>query len=253
MSDTLVGSIEILERLELALTTRWGLVFKAGSTVYMQAKGAVPAGTVRSRWRPQEPFEALGHWLLPDGSSSACWQRTVDSCWRAFFASAGSAAGKTLGLDDRRRLLRRHVLPCIEFRASRWCLNKGLLLECDRLHRCMLGMCVRMDRRPGEEIGEFCRRRAHFVAARIQPAERWSYHVSQRVRRWHQHLQHPQNAHLWPSILLGVQSEAWLAARRATLRSQSLIAGRTGTRASGGFVANRWEAGAMQAMELSWR
>merc|ERR1712062_613159 len=102
---------------------------------------------------------------------------------------------------------------------------------------------------PCEDLGVFCRRRARRARAECQRQGLWSKLWFNRVIKWDDHMtRHPE---VIATMFRNYRDKSWLQMRRATFanswsrreRPWTVLAGRTGTRAAPGFVAQRWQSG----------
>ena len=152
----------------------------------------------------------------------------------------------------RLQLLRRSVVPMMDYRNTRWPPHHQLSLEIDRLQRKMMAIMFRTPMVSGESAAEYVRRRNRLVGGKCREAGLWSVRHCQRVIFWRDHLLRPQNRDSWAVMLYEHRGFQWLLERRSAYASGRLgvLAGRTGTRLAPGNVVTRWHDGVRFAEDL---
>ena len=140
------------------------------------------------------------------------------------------------------------VTHVFKFRCSRWPPQAQVIAEVDSLQRKMIATAVRLPRRAGEEIGEYCRRRGHNAGVVARCEGRWSMLWRQRVLAWDDHPHRDRNQSSWAAQLVAFKDREWFARRRSLLNSPSVHAGVTGTRAFSRLVHTRWHNGVALAL-----
>ena len=246
-------AVEMARSAAQHLRTVWSLEPKPDSEEFIVPRGA-SAPTNIGTFARRSDMLVLGALLSDSGHTHADFERTAGKMWRAFYANFGRAnnarTGSQLRVADDVIVLSRAVRPILDFTSVRWPPNLQRFSEIQRLHRRMVGMILRVRRRPGEDPTAFGRRRAFEAssaitrAARGRPHAQWGHRWLSRVIQWDGHI---ERAHAtppsWPSLLRSWRGEEWLAQRRAERGSPSVFAGRTGTRTGPGAPAVRWHDG----------
>ena len=186
------------------------------------------------------------------GGTRACWTQTKRSMWKAFFGNCASKNARNFGAHRKQQLLQRSVVPCFDYRNSRWPPHRQRCLEVDQLQRKMMAIIHRTPMLPGEAPAEYVRRRHILSAKRCKESGLWSVRHCTRVIAWRDHITRPANRHSWAALLLEFRGLQWLAERRSAFSSGLLgiLAGRTGTRVAAGNVATRWHDGVRFAEAL---
>ena len=108
----------VLEDFGRELRNAWRCDLKPSSKEFLVAKGNPNDVPVDLTWKQLGCMRALGHYLQDDGSTEACYNYTVRSLWRSFFANAGSSSARSLPLECRLRLLDRATKPKLTFTTS---------------------------------------------------------------------------------------------------------------------------------------
>lgn len=235
---TLHGAISILEDFEFQLKQKWRLSIKSSSRGCLVPRGSLELPMNESKWPLQSSFQVLGHILENNGSTSMCWRNTRRSMWKAFFANSRKCLRPKFGLQ----LLQRAVLPCLDFRNTRWPAHSALSLNMDRVQRQMVASILRPQMLSGESPEVFVRRRNRVSAAEARRMGSWSLRHCKRVLSWRDHLLRPANSRSWAALLYQFRGFEWLLQRRSQ-NSGGLLAGRTGTRIASGNVSTRWHDG----------
>ena len=88
--------------------------------------------------------------------------------WKAYFGNCAAKCAKPLSVDNKLRLLQRSVVPCFDFRNTRWPPHQQLGCEIDRLQRKMAAGIVSIPRFPGESAEAYVRRRNRTVSSRCK-------------------------------------------------------------------------------------
>ena len=246
-SSTLAGAIRILEDFEDQLGAKWVLKIKGSSRSCMAAAGSLEQAA-SEKWPLCHTFVALGHVLKDDGSIRNCWQNTRQSMWKAFWSNSGSRTARQLSDAQRLLLLQKSVVPPLQYRCSRWPPQRMIANELDAIQRKMIANVQRIPRYPGEDVGDFVKRRGRAAAHTCRISGPWSHKWFRRCLDWNEHLERPRNGHSWPAQLLHFRDRQWFIERRASLLpadcgSASCVAGRTSTRAIHGCVHTRWHDG----------
>ena len=191
----------------------------------------------------------LGHVVQTNCSIRACWQAARAKMWKAFWANSGSTLGRRLATSAKFALLRRCVACIAAYRMSRWPPQEQIARELDNVQARMSALILRLRPHPFEEFEAFCRRRGRAARAQCREQGLWSDYWFSRAVAWDEHMtRHPETI---ATVFRNYRDITWLEARRSTFanagslrqRSWTLQAGRTGTRAAAGFVAQRWQSG----------
>lgn len=216
---------------ERALASHWDLSITDGSREFL-----VPRGSAHTSSGPEfkrvEDLAMLGHTISSSGSTRPDWLRTRTAMWRAFFPNLllqGSQEGQ-----PEHTLLRKAVLPVLDFACSRWSLTPALLSDVDRVQRRMTAILAAARKLPGETPEEYVRRRARAAGFEAAKAGLWSARCKARVVKWADHFERERNREAWAAQLLQWRGAAWLQQKRLEQNSESVYAGRTGTRAAAG-------------------
>ncbi len=154
-----------------------------------------------------------------------------------------------------RRPLYRTVLACISWKLSRWPFRKSIAEELDRVHCQMLAFVLPCARLVTETIDQYCRRRCTNARNVAMHAGMWSDIWCKRIINWNYHLERACNYNHMCSRLLKYHDAVWLQSQRAKWVSEndsrnSIVAGRTGTRACGCRPQVRWSDGIQTAVAL---
>ena len=236
------GAINILEDFEMHLRSVWRLDIKSSSRSCCVPLGSDDAPDDADKWPLRPSFTVLGHILQDNGATKLCWHNTRRSMWRAFFGNYR----KSLRPKSSLQLLQRAVIPCLDFRNTRWPAHADLSLKMDTVQRKMIAIILRPQMRAGETPEFFVRRRNRLAAAEARSMGTWSHRHCKRVLSWRDHLLRPANSHSWAAILLNFHGFEWLLQKRSENQG-GLLAGRTGTRAASGNVFTRWHDGLVYA------
>ena len=137
------------------------------------------------------------------------------------------------------RAVRRHF----EFQCGAWPAQKIHRNKLDALQRKMHAIATGIKRLPAETMHQFNARRSRAIATQI--TRRWSLVWYIQCDRWAKHL--ARHSEIWPSRLLAFHDCAWLREQSLAAGSQSVLAGRTLTRAHRAPVQRRWEEGLLFA------
>ena len=136
---------------------------------------------------------------------------------------------------------------------SCWPPQAQIARELDDVQAKMSALILGLRPRPGEDIAVFCRRRARAARAECRKQGLWSDLWFSRAVAWDSHMtRHPETM---ATIFRNYHDSSWLEQRRSPFanvwslrqRSWTMQAGRTGTRAAPGFVAQRWQSGIVLA------
>ena len=204
-----------------------------------------------AKWPSTCAFTALGHTLDSSGSIQSCWRRTKASMWKAYRGNLGSASAKEIPMNSRMRLLDRAVTPVLDYRCSRWPVQRQMVREVDSLQRKMVAGAMRIGRQSGETTEDYYRRRGRVAASHCRRHGQWSARWCNRVLAWNEHLKRERNAQAWPAITLAHHGYQWLLERRASYSSTSATAGKTCTRLFPGCPHTRWHDGVELARTLT--
>ena len=207
-------------------------------------------GTLLSGLNPIDCALLCPHVLntLVHGSIRACWKASQKSVWKAFW---GNCKNEHLKNHKARcfKLMERSVYPVLAFRVSRWPPQTVIAQEVDRTQASMIASICRLSPEPGEEEAAFHRRRMKSAHAIARNNGVWSKRWFTRFEQWNEHLdRHPNHP---TARLIKTRDDAWLQGRRSLYaatnpvrwNSWTSLAGRTGTRISSGYVAQRWQSG----------
>ena len=208
---TLHGAISILEDFEFQLQQNWHLRIKPSSRACLVPRGSLESPMDQSKWPVHSSFRVLGHILEDNGSTTICWHNTRCSMWRAFFANCRKYLRPKLAL----MLLQRAVLPCLDFRNTRWPAHADLGMKMDKLQRQMVASILRPKMIAGDTPEAFVRRRNRLSSAAARDMGSWSLRHCKRVVSWRNHLLRPANYRSWASILLNFKGFDWVMSRRA--------------------------------------
>ena len=122
----------------------------------------------------------------------------------AFFIGPGSRKYKSVKFASLRQELERVVWPGIAFRCSWWPLKIEILKDMEKLEREMLAGLLRMYPEPGEEAGEFNRRK-HKAIGKLIPGEKsWAAKICKHNLSYDKHVKRNH-------------SEAWCAHTRSAV------------------------------------
>ena len=124
-------------------------------------RGSVESPTNESKWPAHSSFRVLGHILDNNGSCADCWHNTRCSMWRAFFANYR----KCLRPKCAFQMLQCAVLPCLDFRNTRWPAHSALSIKMDRVQRQMVASILRPQVRSDDSPESFVRRRSRVSVA----------------------------------------------------------------------------------------
>ena len=246
-SQTLHGAISILEDFEHQLSVKWALEIKPSSRSCMAAAGSTTSRE-SDKWPVASTFPLLGHILQNNGSIRPCWRNTRSLMWKSFWANPGSKACRALAEGRRMKLLTKAVAPLLDYRCSRWPPQKTIAKEVDGLQRKMVATLQRVPKYPGEDLGDYVRRRGRLAGTSCRASGLWSKRWFTRAASWNAHLERDRNRYTWSARLLHYMDRQWFADRRASLLpvdgfSGSILAGRTDTRTNPGCVHTRWHDG----------
>ena len=227
---------------------------KAGSRSCIVANGGEEGPSDPHRWPLTCALPVLGHTLQNNGSIRACWTKTKQSLWRAYWCNPGSKAAAKAGIDARYKLLQRAVAPHLDFRCSRWPPQLQVAKEIDRTQRKMIASILNISRLPAEPADVFLRRRGQIAGRFCREKGLWSQRWFKRAVQWDDHLARPRNEATWAAKLRTYRDREWFIQRRCHLlpargNVSSATAGRTGTRSNGGKVFMRWHDGILLAQE----
>lgn len=199
------------------------------------------------KWPMVFQFPVLGHSLQGDGSVRSCWINAKRGMWRSFWSNPGARDAGHMSLNDKAALLARTVLPQLSFRCSRWPPQKQVATELDRMQRKMAATLMKVPRYPGEPLDDFVRRRGRLAAKFCREHGSWTEFWFSRAVHWDEHLSRPRNKFCWAAKLRQYRDREWFMQRRIEMAPvdghQSMLAGRTGTRAFRGRVHMRWHDG----------
>lgn len=104
----------------------------------------------------------------------------------------------------------------------------------------VVAQAMAIPRFPGEEVAQFFRRRAHVAGFEARRMGMWSDRDIVLVCRFHDQILAEAPPVSWPAHLLGWLGNEWVRERRVVCGSDSVFAGRIGSRLPGGHVAPRW-------------
>ena len=237
-STTVSGALSILEDAEKELYGYWGHKIKQSSRSVMPCKDSIGQTHDLTRWPVVSSFKCLGHILSNDASIRPCFKATRRGMWKAFWANCGHSSFRAAPVQVKLDLLNRSCAPLLSYRCSRWPPQRRVAQELDQLQGKMVSILLRMPRRPGEAINEYCRRRNREAAKKCKKVGLWSLHWFKRAVAWDRHIQRGHNPFSWPSLLHEFHDASWLEHQR---HCQNLRG--TGTRVSAGRPHARWNEG----------
>ena len=225
----------ILDDVGNFLSSRWGLCFKPDSCMIMPPLGSEDIDvTDDSKWTVVSEMEVLGHRLQCDSGIEACFRRTCENAWKAFFANCASRDANRLSVSCRISLLRRAVEPVVRFRWTRWPFRKDHANQLVRIQRKMLAILSGLRPFVGEPPDHFTQRRGREVSKLQSRMGSWGTKWAMALLSWNSHLERPLNSRSWASMLLELHRPAELADRRSRNN------GRPCTRKDPGFIQRRW-------------
>ena len=108
----------------------------------------------------------------------------------------------------------------------------------------MVASILRIKRRHGETVPDYCRRRNREAASLCRSLGAWSTFWFERAVSWDDHIARNHSPHCWPMLLRQFHDEAWLLERRLRTNFHG-----TGTRRSQGRPAARWHEAILWARE----
>ena len=252
VSASTFGSEVMMEAIRAHLWQRWELELKPGSGTTIAAKGQQHCPPVEPFYRRVQSLEAMGHIIERDGGSHSCRAAAEPRLWAAWFRSGGSSEATGVPFRARAAAAGRFCLPGLRFRAVRWPLNAGVLGGIDRLQRSILGTAFRFPRRSHETDREYFRRRGRAIRDEQNIVGSWARQIVAAQCAWRAHLQRARCQHSWALHMFHWHDSRWLQQRRIDRGSYSHLAGRTDTRAQGGYVPHRWQDGLSWAVESGW-
>ena len=175
----------------------------------------------------------LGHWLQDKGGINICFQSTIQSMWRAFYANCvGANAGK-LPVKCRLASVSRAMDAVLRYKWTRWPFTCCRAQQLDAIQRHMYGVMLRLERKRDEPIDVYVRRRGKETAALQRLYGSWSRQWAFGVVGWSEHIERGRNCTTWPAMLSKLRTPTELAERRA-------LTGRPSTRTCSGYVRRRW-------------
>ena len=163
-----------------------------------------------------------------------CFQATLRSLWRSFFANAGAASEKKLPSRCKLALLERATKPVLSFRVTRWPFLVTRARQLDTIQRKMLGILLDLHPGPDQSAVDFIRHRAREAGRLQRQCGSWSKLWAASVMSWNDHLQREHNNATWPAQLSRLRTPQELQVRRLQL------GGRPQTRAQSGWIKIRW-------------
>lgn len=254
-AKSIYSAVAIGTRIEKTLNARWRLELKSDSKILQPGLGCEEPCDWVSGWRIATSAPYLGHIVQTNCSIRGCWQAARTKMWKAFWANSGSMLGRRLPVPEKFALLRRCVAGVAAYRMSRWPPQAQIARELDSVQAEMSALILGLRPRALEDIAVFCRRRARTARAECRKQGLWSDFWFSRAVAWDKHMtRHPdiiatmfRNYHdsSWLERCRAIYANAWSMSQRPWTTQ----AGRTGTRAAPGFVAQRWQSGILFAHE----
>ena len=146
-------------------------------------------------------------------------------------------------------------MPILTFRCCLWPYVETVAKEIDAYQAKMLSWLMDVHPEPGEDIGEFVRRRCRRANTLTESHGRWSLAWAKSCTSFDGHVSRNTSGRLWPALLKPLRDRTWLMEKRASFapansiraNSWNAFAGRTNTRRAPGGVATRWEDGVVNA------
>ena len=229
----------ILEDFALQMDQRWGLQMGVESKEVLILNGGsgLPDDAARAGWRAVKDMKVLGMMLCGDGSSTLCFENTIRSMWRAFYANIRHSGLRRSKVAIKQQLVKRAVTPNFTYRCARWSWSSTRAKRLDGVQNAMLAKCIVVPPMPFEDrLGYKIRKST--LASDLNRHCRWSAEWRTRLQTWHDHVRRHRNS--WVSRLLSYHDAAWIRDQRR-LHGSSASGSRTRTRAQSGRVANRWQ------------
>ena len=225
----------ILDDAEGYLRREWDLCIKPSSRAILAPVHSADVSTSdESKWPVVLRMKVLGHWLQNDGATNFCFEESLQSIWRAFFANCAGAEVSRLSMRVRTTLLLRTVTPILRFKWTRWPFTTSKAIQLDAVQRRMIGILLCLRRQRDDPLDVYIRRRGRRAGELQRATGAWSKGWAQAVVNWGEHLKRPRNGATWAAMLAELRSPDELAERRA------VNGGRPRTRSCGGFVRKRW-------------
>ena len=149
----------------------------------------------------------------------------------------------------------RSVYSAINWKLARWPYQKSIAEELDGVQVHMISILQRIPRLDGEDNVSWTRRSRRLARNTCSTIGLWSEAWAGKVIDWHDHVMRHDCI---MKSLVQHKNSAWLQTQRSyfvssngsTSTRNSLLAGRTGTRADGGRPQPRWESGISLARSL---
>ena len=241
-----LSTTAILDDFARALWDKFRLDIKASSREVMCCKNQLNEAS--SEWKHVKVLNMLGHFVAFDGGVSADWALTKPRMWAVFYKNSGSYKVQGGDIETKLSLLLRTVFCTVNWKFSRWPFQKTVAVEMDAMQVNMVSMISRVPKNDSEDWVTWVRRRRRLARNVCGRIGFWSEAWAKRTIEWHEHIQrHPgvmRDLLMWhDSHWLQAQRSRFVAADGSATTRNSLIAGRTGTRASGGRPQPRWEEG----------
>ena len=240
------------------MQTTWQLDIKPSSRCYLSVNHNDTHSLNAAKWPRVHVMPVLGHNIADNGGCRSEWSKLKPKLWGVFWKNAGSRNARMIPSEQKLRLQSRTVLASFSWQIGRWPYQKTIAVEMDALQNRMVAIIQRLPRHSEDSIESWWRRRcrqARLTCARIG---NWSILWAKRVLAWHKHVQREESRGTINSMLLEFHNDEWLWHRRAAFVPEngsqstrlSVIAGRTGTRASSGPRQPRWEQGVSLAKQV---
>ena len=228
------------------LQSEWRLRIKPSSRMCMVPNGSTEMPADLQRWKLSSEFPVLGHTLESNGHTNACWRKTRQSMWKAFFANCKASGSNRLDVKSKTALVGRSVLPVMQHRNTRWPPSRQRCTEIAQVQRKMVSSILRVPVLRGELPADYARRRNRAATTHINATGDWRRGYCQRVADWDDHCHRPRNGQSWAAKLIDFRAEAWLAQRRRehTRRGDT---SRLDCRSCQGAPAPRWHKGMKHA------
>ena len=151
-------------------------------------------------------------------------------------------------IETKLSLLLRTVFCIVNWKFSRWPFCKSIAVEMDNLQTNMVSILSRVPKNDSEDWVGWLRRKRRLARDVCDRIGLWSEAWAKRLIDWDEHLHRDRGV---LNKLLLYHNSDWLQAQRSQFvpawgsvsTRNSVLAGRTGTRANGGRPQQRWDAG----------
>ena len=141
----------------------------------------------------------IGHVLSADGSFALCFQQTLQSLWRAFFANCEPR--HRMPPIHRLLLMQRAIVPILRFRWTSWPFQRHRPRWLDLIQRLMICICLGLRMEADETVERFVNRRGRIVSAQQARLGKWSVLLAKAVTEWHRYVLRVRNRKTWSAQL----------------------------------------------------